>query len=211
MGGGKFWVISYASGPVYKTSDTWASVDSTPEILSHEPSVILGYFGYKGEDTLFSYTSRQEGSKVVTRLFRSLDGGTVWDEIHLSIDSVVSPGAYQLALSSPNNTPTFMGGGVAGGRSILRSEDHGMSWTLDSLAIDTAVPFYKIPALATSSHGYAVAVLEKGILARGEPLKLGVESYEQIAWNTRMYPNPTTDRITIRSVDQSRPVYLQTQ
>ena len=46
------------------------------------------------------------------------------------------------------------------------------------------------------------------MLVRGQPTTANVQSYERIIYNTQAFPNPATNRLSINSIDQSRPVHI---
>ncbi len=215
-GGGIFRVISYDQGPVYKTNDNWSTVDSTPLIVPQSDSThVLRSFNFRGTNDLIGFGVKQVGTVVPrdSRTFftRSTDGGRHWGSIALSDDtSIASP----LCMSSLDRDIVFSGGLLNGRWRIAVSSDHGNTWSIDSLALDAGYPVYSITSVAVTSNSTGVAVFSSpgkgspGMLVRGQPTTANVQSYERIIYNTQAFPNPATNRLSINSIDQSRPVHI---
>jgi hypothetical protein len=140
---------------------------------------------------------------------RSTDNGAHWTEIPVP----GNPFYRTQCMSSLEETPVFLGG--ISGRYIAMSSDHGTSWSLDTLFMDTSASFSYFNAIAVTPGGRAIAVVAKGItqgasgyILLGEPLS-GVSAKSDIASATaQFYPNPATTVLNIVSPNGNETIHL---
>ncbi|HWF44986.1 MAG TPA: T9SS type A sorting domain-containing protein [Candidatus Kapabacteria bacterium] len=211
-GDGKFRVISDDIGPVYKTSDNWATVDSTPLIIPWADSIhVLGHFNFKGEDTIVGYGASVYGTiglvPVYVFITHSINGGMSWDSVALSVSG--SDGIE--SMSSLDRNIVF-GAESGSGTRMEVSTDHGITWRVDSLILDTTGyrPYF-IQSIAVTSQGYGVFISslgDQGLIFRGDPPSEHVESNKHIVDDGHIYPNPATTNLTITSSIGASSVYL---
>ncbi len=214
-GAGKFRVITYYAGPLYTTFDGFKTVDTS--WLYPMADTIHGItdcnFG-PGENMVAYGVLSVNRKNNYSELTRSPDGGKNWTEILLS-DSAVP---YLTVMSSLEENPVFVGG--MGRAKILRSDDHGLTWRPDTTIFVNDTGTYALTSnsyvrsVAVTHSGHPVACFSgwlngsDGMLMRGEFAPMSVEAYERIVYNTYLYPNPATQKVTVTSIDQSRPVHI---
>ncbi|HET6400783.1 MAG TPA: T9SS type A sorting domain-containing protein [Candidatus Kapabacteria bacterium] len=201
-GGSKFRVVSYAMGPVYSTTDDWNTVDSTPLIIPWADSIhILGNFNFKGDDTIIGYGATGNGTPQILFIDRSIDGGMHWDSV------IYSGVAYNgLAMSSLDRDIVFLS--VVDDLPHLGvSTDHGMTWQIESMPLDTFVG-QNTSAVAVTGRNEAVTIIStspsQGVLLQGIPASNNVDPNVREEGATPVYPNPASETITITSAGSTK-------
>ncbi len=203
-GHGMFRVLTYFNGGIlYTTRDNWKSRDSS--LLYSPPSdSLINIYGcaFGSGDTLVAYGENWNPISPVLALTRSTDGGNHWSPITL-VDSLV----YSPSSISPLERNTVYMGGGSQLNCIGVSNDHGTTWRIDTIALDTTLPLYAIAPIEVTASGQALAICSYGLL-RLEQGSARVESFDRVARSTHIYPNPTIGRIVITSVEPLRSVRL---
>lgn len=216
-GGDKFRVISYGQGPVYKTSNDWTTVDSTPLIIPlSDMTHVPGNFNFKGQDTIvgFGATGNNLDNQSVF-ITHSTDGGMTWDSAIVARDTLVMG---SMSMSSLDRDIVFLGcqtsNQVGYSDRIGVSNDHGITWHIDTLALDTNYLASTIPSIAVTSNNEAIAAfgfggaISQGLLARGVPETSSVSQSNNENYTRFLYPNPAVGSFNIDSVKAFRPVHI---
>ena len=212
-GDGRFQAISFYAGPIYFTTDYWRSVDSSTWIYpdSDQTHGIVSW-NFLNNDTLVAFGTHWRGSQLnIARLLlvRSTNAGRSWSEIQ-TIDSLITP---PYVMSPLNRDLVVLGGNCNALRNTIAfSSNHGESWTMESLPSDTSfLPF--IIGLTVTPRNEVLAIFSPdrsayAIIGRGVRGQSHVENFEQIVFGTHIYPNPSTNQVTITSVEHSRTIRL---
>jgi photosystem II stability/assembly factor-like uncharacterized protein len=213
-GEGKFSFYKYGHGPLYTTYNNFVTIDSTGLIFdsTFDPKFryVLARCIYGMSDTVFaagaywpSDTVLMGGSNGI--IMRSLDAGRTWEKPWIFPTSVL---ARVREVSSIDRDTIFAAGGD--NRHYIMSTDHGKTWQIDSIMIDTVYETAKCFGMAVSKDGHPVAIFGHpgfvilSVLTRGEFIHSSVEVTERIKYNTYFYPNPTTGLVRIESIDKSK-------
>jgi hypothetical protein len=132
-------------------------------------------------------------------IVRSTNGGVTWEQ----------PKRFSASLSSirrttfPSRDTVFAGGTSA--NKILMSTDHGMTWRVDTLKIDTAYAATNCFGLALTGDGLPLAIYSPNnentpsIIIRGIHTPTSVKYNDNIAANISIYPNPTAIQLHIQT------------
>ncbi|MDP4200255.1 MAG: T9SS type A sorting domain-containing protein [Bacteroidota bacterium] len=213
-GGNSFRMTPYSGRniPIYKTSDNWITVDSTPPIIPDGDRIhLLTGFGFRGSDTIIAYgvVDTFLSLSMPSYILQSVDGGMSWTKVDVP-DTIVT-NAH--CMSSPDRGIVFVGG--ANFHKIIVSSDHGMSWRIDTLMMDTAYDPSFVYSISVTPSGHAVGALSdnpfswgQAVLARGDPIPLDIKSNAPPTRVSDFYPNPAISAITIISPEMRCVVQL---
>jgi hypothetical protein len=206
-GGEAFRAITHENGPLYITSDDWEAVDSTPLIFSFGLSVgdtgSLEACNFLGMDTLVGYGVHWTDSDNVLisgdspLIMTSVDDGGHWANAYTSGD------VQQLQCMSNLDRDIVFCGGVSTFPHILYSTDHGMTWAVDTIALNGQFP-QTVSGVAVTSNDNAVAILggtlgDLAYLVRGTPATATVKLNDVVSNDMQIYPNPASESLTVSS------------
>jgi photosystem II stability/assembly factor-like uncharacterized protein len=213
-----FSVFQYGFGPLYYISDHRKRIDSTPRIVNLPDSTgyrIIGQVQWTnnlGEGIAIGAHRRpdQQALAAQTLLMKTTDGGYSWS-ILLDRDTRLSQGAFSWSLTGAGS---MMLSGFGG--SLIKTQNWRTGpWVEDSVI--ASVQFSEISSLAIIDDRHALAWLDLGdplhspnggYIARLTIWENGVQTWEPIVYGTHIYPNPSSEIMTIISIDRSRPVHL---
>ncbi|MDP4286812.1 MAG: T9SS type A sorting domain-containing protein [Bacteroidota bacterium] len=222
-GGNVFRVIPYGGyGPIYRTTDNWNSYDTTAFVLPWaDRDHLLTGFRFRGSDTIVGYGVQGpiQGYLRPIDVRLSLNGGTTWNSTVGMPDTNLS---NSYSMSQLDRDFVFLGAMIPSNEmKIGVSTDHGVSWRLDKIAMDTNFLTTEILDVTTTPAGHAIAIFRGGIshgggqtiqdqfvLVRGDPPKARVETFERIVNKAAVYPNPAFDAVTIASLAIHSPVRI---
>jgi len=219
-GNGMFRVWIYPSGPILSTYNNWTSYISSAVPYDNSGTSKFGYlmggFAWGKGDTLIGYGAQNyfdtvEGRSVANgSLTRTTDGGKTWTDFPIanslgSLDQMT--GLDHDTLYAPNRRPN---------RVMLRSLDGGASWARDSIILDTDYTYITPVGITMTASGHPVAIIGSieldGILVRGEPLQMGVNTRMKIndapLSELSVFPNPVSTASTI-SLLLDKPTYVR--
>jgi hypothetical protein len=218
LGPGKFRFLKYAFGPLYTTFDDFKTIDSTKPIFDsiNDPGFkyIVTNMNFTGGDTIVGYGSYYDTTitpAIGAMLIQTTDAGQHWTLPYV-------PPRKSVITYVSCMTPLYRDTVFAIGKatfSFLFSIDHGFTWQIDTVIIDTAFVPYVPAGISITGDGTPVAIFREtplkgaqSILVRGNRITSHVESYERIVYNTHLYPNPAAGEINIISIDNLCPVYF---
>ena len=196
--GEKFRTISYENGPLYYTSDDWETVDSTSILFpsgegNPGDTGSIEFCNFLGQDTLVGcgvHFTAHDGTVGATYplIITSTDNGEHWANAYTS--GVVS----ELQCLSNLDRDIVFCGGVSNFPHILYSTDHGMTWNVDTIALD-GLYSQTISGVAVTSDNTAVAILGSTLgniayLIRGTPATAAVKQSDDVNTSIQIYPNP---------------------
>ncbi len=215
-GNGKFRLFKYDNGQMYTTLDNFKTIDITKPVFDslNDPrhNILIGCtFG--GGDTVLAFgehlrddTIRQFGGYEL--IMRSIDGGVHWVKPFIFFSGVF--GVVRYTTSMDRDTVIAIGEEY---NKFFLSTDRGATWNMDTLILDTNYNQRRSFGLSMTGDGHPLAILTsspgqagQAILVRGSWEKLNV--IDKITYNTRIYPNPASETVTIVSVDVSRPIHI---
>jgi photosystem II stability/assembly factor-like uncharacterized protein len=215
-GNGKFRAFRNIRGPIYTTTDNWHTIDSTKQLVDtvNDPEASCYNFyhcNFTGGDTMIAYGLYYYYCKdPLALIIRSTDAGKTWSKTFDYFGPIGTVDAMSRA-----DRDTILAGGF-GKRDYLLSTDNGITWSNQNLPVPntTYEPDVCI-SIDWASNGHPVAAfkgdnypVEASIIIRGDRITDHVDSYENIVWNTYIYPNPATTEINITTPDISRPVHI---
>jgi hypothetical protein len=215
-GGSKFRVLSTAAGPIFSTEDRWITIDSSRWIypMIEDTAHAISRWRLLGKDSIMGYGIKLVGKDHAQRLALALstDAGLTWKEATV-VDSILTTPFTMSDLDKPYVIMAGFGYLPQNQIPFAISTDRGSTWRIDTIRNNT--PF---PQTCTGFHvfqdGSAVGLFfddvpgGTGLLARAVEEKLSVNMYERVVYGTHIYPNPATEFINVKSVDQRSPVYL---
>lgn len=195
-------VFAHSYGPIYRTDDAWQSTDSLPRLwdpMLEDPkhSRTVGAIKWLNRDTLVGIgavwgdTAHRPFNPHPYIIF-SGDAGSTWRE---SFDRA----SNMNGVLSYSFLPTGHGLVVGDLNSILKTTDHGWSWSEDTLNfLFTTAEISGVALLDPTLALLDASSGEFGKIFRYAPFAAEVESTgSKIRRGTRIYPNPTTGTITI--------------
>jgi photosystem II stability/assembly factor-like uncharacterized protein len=217
-GGGMFRAFAYGSGPVYTTHDWWHSIDTgqlIPDSVVGSPDYpVFAGCRFIGGDTIIAYGNllhvRKDSTYIAWGLVvRSIDAGKHWE-------SFFSDSSFRTLtrLSAAFHDTILAGGNLRTPGKFLLSADAGMSWHEDTLLFSSPAAANAVGGVSFLSDGSVIGLFGQDFLGsnsfigRGNAVFSRVEAYERIVYGTHIYPNPSSGRVIITSVDQLRPVKL---
>jgi photosystem II stability/assembly factor-like uncharacterized protein len=198
-GGKKFCAISDFPGPIYRTDNNWVTVDSSYMVYPETDTIhYIRAANFTHGDTIVAYGITVGTNQLL--MTRSVDNGASWNEITVAGNPLYRP----QCMSSLEQNPVFVGG--VGNNNIGMSTDHGTSWSVINMDIDSGSTYYYFSGLAVTNGGHAIATVAKspqlgasGYILLGEPVS-GVPTKSEIASViAQFYPNPATTNLNIVS------------
>ncbi|HEY3874931.1 MAG TPA: hypothetical protein VGM92_05610, partial [Candidatus Kapabacteria bacterium] len=196
---------------VYRTVDSWQTVDSTNPVFSSFPDTELYYIAFQGIDTMIAMAGINVGLNAIPYLglFRSEDGGSHWslfDFFNILLGNTAG-------ISNLSENAVFLTG-LDINKKICVSYDHGFSWDIDTLlADDQSYPSGQnllYDAIAPTGDGGAVAIIshETGLpisssfnyLSRIEKVVSGVKEKPFLSSELNLFPNPALNSLTMRGM-----------
>jgi len=206
-GNGKFRVFKQGNGPIYSTNDNWKTIDSTKLLIdSTKDSLFKNYYFNKCNfgrgDTMFAYGDYNlSGNGADGLVMRSINGGISWEapiRIHKQF-------FYEIFYMSSADQDTILA--VSNGSNhFIKSFDHGMSWNVDSLMLDSNYTPYYPSGLASAGGKNFVAAFSSGgysgILMRTGPIQSEVKSYTPLSSASAIFPNPAISEFNISGLIQ---------
>jgi photosystem II stability/assembly factor-like uncharacterized protein len=212
FGNQEFRVFASLSGTVYTTTDNWRTVDSTKPLLDSlaitERNLYFNGCNLTGEDVLILYGLDVNNGGFVQR---STDGGAHWEP------RIFFPGddMGNISMMSSLDHDTVLAAGLTNTRKILRSTNHGATWSIDSLVVDINFRLRTCLGLAMTSSGYPIGIFSydnfegvDAILASGKPAKSHVERL-QFPLRGYLFPNPAKDVLNIDPVKHLGTIYIK--
>ncbi len=205
-GNGKFRVFAYGYGPVYTTYNNWKTYDSSAEVVRHDSIVhdkVLAACNFSGGgDTLFAYGADWIGSPATGYglIMRSTDAGLHWTQA-VDIDSLFGV----VSCMSKADRDTIFAGGSEADNKILASFDHGFTWHLDTLMLDTDLHQGGCHGLALSNSGNLIACFSplgpaSLMLVRGTFGEASVTPSNGAALDAQLFPNPAMRELSIAGI-----------
>src|SRR5665213_1725454 len=209
-GRGKFAVLNENTGVIHRTSDNWATIDSTLPFIND--SMDLRGCDWGQGDTIIAYgfevgafTSGQQGL-----IERTTDAGRSWTKSMLPIGDAVTS-------MTPLTDDTILAGRADFGfNSFLVSFDGGQTWSTDSVAEISGLaksPFDAVDAIARPSPGVVLAEVQNvqgswgyGPILRGEVASADVLPAGNTIGIASVYPNPVSSIVTINFDYRRAPV-----
>ncbi|MFI5201108.1 MAG: T9SS type A sorting domain-containing protein [Candidatus Kapaibacterium sp.] len=209
-GGLKFRAVTtYQKDPIYITSDDWNTVDSTPSIVPSSDTMgdNLGSVAFRGADTIFGYGGSIKADGVFTAW--SIDGGMHW-----VLSDWPEPQMGATSCSSLDSDITFLGLAGYQGIGIGVSIDHGATWSIDSIILDS-INALGITGITVTSKKESIAIFplvpgnEECFLARGVPASESVNQDETIKAGGYLYPNPAYGTLNFTSAEPGSTMHLR--
>lgn len=209
-GNGKFSFSRYGKGPIYRTIDNFATIDTLPFLRDTNQTIpnnryIFSKVHFNGTDTIFATGSFRKDSNTASwdsdaLIMRSTNNGQSWEE---PWTFPVTTLARVKHLTNTTRDTIFAGGGDFS--NILLSTDRGATWRSDSLYMDTLTydPWNKCFGISISSDGYPIGLFGPGPLPivshiwRGVYQTNSIEVAQTIRYHTKMYPNPSSGTVNI--------------
>jgi hypothetical protein len=206
-GGNSFRVISYEFSPVYSTTDNWNTVDSTPYIIPlTDFTHILTQFNFKGEDTIIGYgASGSSYNDQSLFIDRSTDGGMTWDSVIYS--GIAHNG---LCMSSLDRDVVFLSVTVDDYPYLGESTDHGTTWNIVPMSLDTDVGL-STNSVAVTSQNEAIAAIGGdglGVILRGSAAPAIVSPSVALDDGVQIYPDPASETLNITSAEAGSTIHL---
>jgi hypothetical protein len=194
----------YGKGPIYYTSNRWTSYDSTStlfdpvsdtervrnlaEAIWINENEIVAYGGVQ-----YSRPDQHPDYENHPYIMRSSDAGQTWAEIY-------DKDSYSEWIIDMSILPSGVGLAAGRGHGIMRTADGGKTWSNDSLVSD--IGFINISQAELLDERTALLNLSAfgtGKIVRATISNLTVEGLrEKILYSTKIYPNPATNRLTVK-------------
>jgi hypothetical protein len=218
-GNGKFRFFQGFYGTIFTTLDNFQTIDSTKPIFDsllvvngHQKELVECNFGSGdsiiayGEDLIYdTVTHVNYYGDGYPLIWRTTNAGLSWKEV-FDDDSDLRGVTRMSAI----DRDTIIAGVSSDIDNILFSSDHGATWKVDTLLIDTAMDVLGCFGIGLSSNGNLVGAFGPLTvsLIYGQ---LGAASVSMPATSTpdaSIYPNPASSSITIASSEVRSTVYL---
>jgi len=217
-GNGKFRAFRKTYGQVYTTINNWKTIDSTNWLIDSTTNPQYTWYNYThcifstvGEsDLMMAYGSYLfNGHFLEPAQIRSINGGKTWTT---SLVDSFNSNVSVLTMSSLDRDTMIAG--VDEPNNFYLSTNRGITWQLKPFS----VPNYQstanqITSITWASGGYPVAIYggnpyDFPVIIRGSLMKSHVEQYEQILFNTFIYPNPASEDVNIITPESNNPIHL---
>jgi|GEM_PF-3581612 len=210
-GGERFRAITAWNGPLYFTSDNWATVDSTSLIVpyggSGDTESVWGC-NFRG-DTLVAFGVHQGQQSKGPLIAISTDNGVTWSYLPLppTFGSAIN------CISSLDRGVVFAGASF-GERHLYKSTDHGLSWTTDTMIYSSDTTEVETDAIAVTTSGNAIAILGLSPSVIGTELMVGEPSNDVVKDSSPfelslvVYPNPASQTISIESLESGKQAHV---
>ncbi|HZK76152.1 MAG TPA: hypothetical protein VFD13_04515, partial [Candidatus Kapabacteria bacterium] len=205
---GKFSVLNETTGVIYRTSDNWATIDSTSPIrdtILHYPDLRRADWGTG--DTIVAYGFVLGGFGLIER---TTNGGMSWAK------PVLPEGDAVISMTPLMDDTLLAGRGDAAFNKLLFSSDRGFSWDSDSVNVSSGGAFFKfddVNAVARPSPGVVLAAVQAfqtlyapGLIIRGTVSSAGVFPATYTIGIARVYPNPASTTASINFDYRAGPV-----
>lgn len=197
--------IHQHSAGIYYTTDRWQTRDSLPSVVDpwEDSTSIRLISGIRWIDKqrliatgkIHYPRPPEEHPPYVEHpyIMTSNDGGRSWTERYKEASYLYGIGSVISLLQS--------GYGLAGGRGrgFLRTTDHGVTWSDDTIATD--IDFFGSRDVAMLNDHTALANLtltSTGTIARITYSPASVDGFiEKVRYGTRIHPNPSTGVVSI--------------
>lgn len=192
-GAGKFAVQNGMTGVIYRTSDNWATMDSTLPIPNESNLFLeLHWSDWTEGDTIIGYGFDSVSSGLI---MLTSNGGLTWSQSELPRGAAVD------CMSTISNDTLLAGRDAFAQNSILFSSNNGQSWNSDSVPTFSSGSFFQFNAvnsIVRPAPGVVLAVVQAfgSILAPGLIIR-GTLAFSDVsipAPNTigiaQVYPNP---------------------
>ena len=194
-------IFRYGHGPIYHTSDSWGSLDSTAMIkdTSTIPNtfIILGGIYFFDPMHAMAYGVHIVASSPPFNgnnyLASTSDGGLNWTTL-MDTTSFITQAIGALAF-------TKNGKGIATGfgPGILYSSDYGVHWKSDSISIFSPYDYYYSLSCPSDNKAFlhGTSFFIGGIVSVDFSPRMHVDKYEGIGLGTKIYPNPSDHSFTL--------------
>lgn len=206
-GGGKYRGFSPTNINIFTTTNYWANIQPSSEIISKEDTTYSKYRFNKGKftdsDIVFAFGEYRHTSDGL--LVRSIDAGFTWEKpVHLFENPPILT-----HMSDANRDTIYAGGFVLAAKDLLLfSSDKGKTWRVDTLISDVPVIEYELCGVETDDLGRVMIASRKGVFYGEDTSKLSVERGYKIRYYSYIYPNPANERVTIESFLGGKEVQL---
>ena len=221
-GKGKFKVFIPPYGPIFSTTDNWNTIDTSAVIINSADDPDNRYnfthCNFTGGDTVIAFgyylydtTLHPNYNDFRSLIARSSDGGKSWSTPKVFTDSL-----WILSVMTSLKRDTILAGGI-GDHKVLMSTDHGMTWSTDSLTVDTVYNAFACNGIGFNDFGRPIAIYtyEDGdqrsipsILIAGEIPQSRVEWSGLLSYADRIFPNPAKSILNIASVEEPKPYWI---
>ncbi len=220
-GGGKFSVFSTRDGRIYSTNDNWQTIDSSnaPPNHSQEDSIYYAYnflhCKFTRGDTIIAfgyYSDTANSMKFGGLMIRTINAGVTWD----TPQRFAYPPIADIEMMTSLEGDTILASNYYA-NTILRSIDHGNSWTPDPFKLDTNYSLFSINSMTFSANSTPLAILGSGgasvygvptIIVRGSYESDGIEQINLPPLIPHLYPNPASDILHLTLLDPLRPIHI---
>ncbi len=197
-GAGKFAVFNENTGVIHRTSNSWATMDSTDSIPNAASfHMDVRWTDWTDGDTIIGYGL---DSGTAGCIVQTLDGGGTWfrPELRPSEGGITS-------ISGISDDTLFAGRITTASNSILFSSDFGQTWDSDTISVMSQDSYYSIStinAIARPSPGVILAAVQQnpswlstGLIIRGTLSTAGVSIPAPNTFGiAQVYPNPASDQ-----------------
>jgi len=211
-GAGRYKVFFYSQGLVYSTADNWNTFETeNPAIASDVERTHYTFqsctFGTGDGDTILAegyYNPNPDSNFVFGAICRSLDGGKTWENPVRWLDG----SQLTVYCASDPDRDTVIAGGIIVNKHFLVSTNHGQTWQVDTLQVDSASDNVNVFNAEWTNHGPIIQLSTSKII-KSPPKQLSVESDDgKLYFNYRVYPIPTTEKINIVSVETPQKFHI---
>jgi photosystem II stability/assembly factor-like uncharacterized protein len=218
-GNGKFRFFRDYYGTIYTTLDNFQTIDSTTPIFDSMEIVtvingqdkLLNKCVFGSGDSIIAYgenliadTITHTGNGGHPLIWRTTDAGISWNEV---LDSTP---LENVTCMTDINRDTVLAGISGGHEEILFSTNHGATWNVDSLAIDTSIAVFSCYGIGLNPNGSIVGAFGPvfSLLIFGQWGTAGVSVPGPLTPRSNIYPNPASESVNITSIDPGSTIHL---